>query len=73
MNEIELKGRYPSIPWDEPVQITVPGLGQGLGCRICIALYGVKGENVTQLAQTLEEFEVHRALEHGSLSQRPGQ
>jgi hypothetical protein len=64
MTEQELKDTFPSIAWDDPVEITVPGLGRGLGCRFCIAQYGLSGSDVQNLPQTQEEFEQHMVLMH---------
>lgn len=38
----ELEKRFPTIPWDEPVQIHIVGNKQGWWvCRYCIALHGL--------------------------------
>lgn len=72
--EEALQARYPEIPWNEPLPVTVPGVGAGLACRICIAQFGLQGRDAGRLPQTTEQFDEHMALMHGkSLSQEPGQ
>lgn len=45
-----LKNRFPDIPWMEPIPISHPGfVFKGLGCRICIAWFGIEGEKVKEL------------------------
>lgn len=54
-----------NIPWREPTEITVPTVGSGLGCRLCIAMYGVKGSDVNELPQDEDEFAAHMRDAHG--------
>lgn len=43
----ELRSRFPSIEWDEPVRIKVPGGPPGRWvCRFCIALHGLKAAEI---------------------------
>lgn len=61
-----------SIPWREPLPVTVTdyleGVGftpvRGLACRLCIARYGLRGQDVGKLPQTREEFDAHMAQMH---------
>lgn len=66
MTEIELQKRFPSIPWREalPVRLTNGG-GEGLGCRLCIAMYGLHGSQVAALPHTKDEFDQHMKEKHG--------
>lgn len=67
MGELELKVRFPSVPWREAVPITVAGNPPttGLGCRLCIAMKGLKAAEVGKLPQTAEEFKKHLDECHG--------
>lgn len=56
--------RVPGIPWREPLPVTVPGVGVGFACRLCIAAYGLRGRDVVRLPQTREEFDAHLAEFH---------
>lgn len=56
--------RFPFIPWREPIRVTVPGLGSGLGCRICIAERGMRGVDVMRLPRTEAEHAAHMQQEH---------
>jgi hypothetical protein len=60
----DLETRFPQIPWREPIPIHVPDVGKGLGCRLCIAAYGLRGEDVPNLPQTEEEFATHMEQFH---------
>ncbi len=66
MTEAELRRSYPEIKWDEPLPVTVPGVGRGLACRICIALQGLTGRDVPSLPQDARGFAEHLASAHGS-------
>lgn len=61
-----LERDVPWIPWRTPVPITVPGLGRGLGCRVCVAAVGFHGLDVVGLPQTPEEFAEHFLEAHGA-------
>lgn len=66
MSENMLKIRFPEIPWREPIPITIMGTAvTGLGCRLCIALNGHKGEDTAKLPQTRAEFDRHLEECHG--------
>jgi hypothetical protein len=62
--EVWVAKKYPWIPWREPISISTPGRGSGLGCRICIAHVGIKGWQVETLPQTREEFQAHLDAVH---------
>jgi hypothetical protein len=62
--EAELARTYPDVPWRKSLLISVPGVGSALGCRICIARFGLKGKDVTKLPKTELEFKRHLAEEH---------
>lgn len=49
VDEGVLRERFPEIPWDQPVLITIPDgarLRQFWCCRQCIALVGVKAQGM---------------------------
>lgn len=47
MDEGQLRAQFPSIPWDQPVQVRVLGHPAGRWvCRYCIALHGIRGDQV---------------------------
>jgi hypothetical protein len=56
---------YPGLPWREPLLVKVPGVGDGLACRLCVAKHGLRGNDVVKLPQTREEFDKHMAEQHG--------
>lgn len=62
----ELVERYPEIHWYEPVIIQHTSGGTFFACRICIALYGVKGSDMTGVPETPEEWIEHMAVVHGA-------
>jgi len=66
--EKELEESFPAIAWREPLPVTIPGIGSGLACRLCIAMYGLAGKNVKQLPQTSQEFDEHMALLHAEVT-----
>jgi hypothetical protein len=62
MSDVEiLESRFPEIRWSEPVPVTVTGVVVGaLCCRVCIALYGLRGRDVSAWAfNTRAEFDEH--------------
>lgn len=61
---MRLEDQYPKIPWDEPLKITVPGVGAGLACRRCVARYGFEARNVAKLHKTKDDFTQHLAEFH---------
>lgn len=63
MSEADLRGRFPTIPWREPLRV-VTADAEGLACRFCVALYGLAGGDVTRLPQTREEFDAHMGSFH---------
>lgn len=55
IDEGELRHRFPEIPWDQPVRVTVIGYGPGRWvCRYCIARHGLRGEEIDQLPWAYE-------------------
>ena len=61
--EQELKLRFPEIAWDEPVRVVIAGHGAVFACRYCIALYGLRGEDVLN-GDASAWIERERALDH---------
>ena len=52
--------RWPELDWYAPMHVGVLGSRtRGLGCRLCIAKFGLAGSDVGKLPQTLEEFAAH--------------
>lgn len=80
MDWIDLLRDYPLLPWDEPVLTYSVGSDEapGLGCRICIALYGLRGAgmpdqfpdqpelltHVSKLPKNREDFMKHLCEVH---------
>lgn len=64
MSEKQLKVKFRSVPWREPLPIKVVG-SSGLGCRLCIARKGIKAAEVQRLPQTQQEFDKHMEEVHG--------
>jgi hypothetical protein len=62
--ERALQLRFPEIQWREPVKVTVVGLSPRLVCRICIARYGLKAEEVAHWPLTLDLFNHHMEQHH---------
>ncbi len=50
--------RIPGIPWREPIKVTTP-TASGWGCRLCIAAYGLRAQDVDRLFKTVEEHAGH--------------
>jgi hypothetical protein len=60
-----LRAEFPDIEWDEPVAVSLMGGSmERLGCRLCIARFGLKGEDIEKLYQTREEWEAHMEQFH---------
>jgi hypothetical protein len=62
--ETELRQRFPSIPWREPIAIRVTIGAWGLACRICIAQRGLRADQVSDLPKTPEAHARHLAEAH---------
>lgn len=56
IDELELRSRYPEIPWDQPVLVSVTGLHRWV-CRYCIAMHGLKAQDIVQKREP--EFVYH--------------
>jgi hypothetical protein len=63
----EMERRYPWIPWRTPVTVIAGGLTR-LGCRFCIARYGLKAVDVKELPETAAQFDVHKRCKHAWLN-----
>lgn len=57
---------YDFVDWRSPVRITVPGVGRRWACRLCIALDGLRGEDVARLPFTRELAALHVEQSHAS-------
>lgn len=55
---------YPAICWRKPIEVTVPGVGRGLACRVCVGSRGLKGSDVGKLPKTEDEFQKHMQEVH---------
>ena len=65
MTESELLQRFPDMSWCKPVSMVLLGTDiERLACRICIALYGVRGEDIPALPKDREEFARHMTEKH---------
>lgn len=69
--EAALRKSYPDIPWRKPILVTVPSVGSALGCRLCIARFGLKGSEVGGLFKTELEFKQHLTEDHPDLTLKP--
>lgn len=49
----------PMIPWREPIKVSLTDGRSGYGCRICIALHGLKGADIPSLPTEPEPVEAH--------------
>jgi hypothetical protein len=59
--------RWPSIPWREPVGLTVLETGvQRYGCRLCIARVGLKGSEIEDQYPTYDAAAAHITAVHGA-------
>jgi hypothetical protein len=61
--EEQLERAYARITWRLPVRIASPQ-GTGLGCRFCIARYGIKAHEIPALPQNIAEFHSHMKTFH---------
>jgi len=61
--EEALERAYPKIEWRLPIRMAAPQ-GTGLGCRFCIARYGIKAHEIPALPQTIAEFHAHMKTFH---------
>lgn len=66
MNEAFLLEHYPDIPWYEPVLIQHASGKTFYGCRICIALEGIRGSAMDDVPATPDEWIEHMAVVHGA-------
>lgn len=57
---------YPDIPWYEPVIIQHTSGGTFFACRICIALEGLAGSDMSGVPETPDEWIEHMAVRHGA-------
>ena len=68
IDEGTLRERFPEIPWDQPVKVSVIGFGPGRWvCRYCIALHGLRGDEINDSAfvfDTREETLDHIERDH---------
>lgn len=62
----KLDEQFPWIKWDEPIAVSNPEGPSRLGCRRCIAAYGLRGDQVKELFADTEAFETHRVQFHGA-------
>jgi hypothetical protein len=62
--DAELRERFTEVPWDEPITISSGGPYR-IACRLCIARFGLRGDQVDDLYQTREEWEKHMTQFHG--------
>jgi hypothetical protein len=64
--EKTLAARFPFIPWRDPIRVSLISDPSDvrLGCRMCIARWGMHGEDTKNLPRTAEEFAVHMREAH---------
>jgi hypothetical protein len=58
-----LEATYPTIAWREPVKVVMQE-GSGLGCRVCIAQRGLRGDEPERLFVTRADYDAHFAQSH---------
>jgi hypothetical protein len=63
--EIELEISYPSVPWREPIKVTRTDGARGYACRFCIAMKGLKADEIPNLAPYAYLVREHILLDHG--------
>jgi hypothetical protein len=51
LTDKQLEEQFPEIPWRQPLYVEMPD-GDGLACRFCVGLYGLKGSDVDRLYKT---------------------
>lgn len=54
-----LERQYPWIRWRTPVRVTSADASKRYGCRVCIAIRGLTGDEVEALPETRGEWEKH--------------
>lgn len=65
MTDRELEREYPWIAWREPWLVSViEGPAGRLACRLCIARFGLRAEDVGQLPADREAFDRHMREAH---------
>lgn len=67
--EDKLEEKYPTISWRAPLPARLmesaddepmpEELREGLACRFCIAINGMKGDKISALPKTFEQFASH--------------
>lgn len=60
---IEHERAYPSIPWDEPLAVTM-NKRSGFACRRCVADKGLRGHESDRLFRYAHECREHNEREH---------
>jgi hypothetical protein len=63
--EAHYQEQIPWIDWLSPVAVETAGARTEFGCRFCIAIFGLKGEDVQFLPTTREDFDRHMREQHG--------
>lgn len=59
--------RWSTIEWRQPLNISILGLGDKIGCRFCIARHGLKAAQAGTLSYLFDqpaEFATHFAEVH---------
>jgi hypothetical protein len=63
--ETELEIHYPLVPWREPIKVTRTDGACGYACRFCIAIKGLKADDIPDLAPFAYLVREHILLDHG--------
>lgn len=61
LDEGTLRERFPEIPWDQPVRVSVLDVTYFV-CRYCIATYGLKGSEIENTEHAF--YSRRHALDH---------
>lgn len=63
--------RIPGIRWREPIMVATP-TASGWACRLCIAAYGLRAQDVGRLFATPDEHAAHLAEFHSPETRSSG-
>lgn len=58
-----IAARFPLIPWTEPIAMSLPEV-RGYACRICLALYGLKGTDSARVLPSEDAVRAHITATH---------
>lgn len=59
-----LERELPLIDWRKPLQLAAQNGASGYACRVCIAVVGLRVQEIATLPQTVEKFAEHFRMAH---------